>query len=152
MIENWKLRTFVINDFTDGRTTDNKEGTLRYFKPENSIDYSRDTSHDIMSTDQKTIKIKKVEFGMGSHNNIAKCGTVYQSTAYALNVTFIDGTNKDPYELVFDNHMHAEEFIGAIIQIIGPDNCPNLKVSIKITSTGFITIPFKLSFLNIYIL
>ena len=132
MIENWKLRTYVINDFNSD-SSNVKEGTFKYFKPQNAQDYNRDTRNSLITNDQKSVKIKKVEFSVGDKNNINKCGTVYQSTAYALNVTFIDGSDKDSYELVFDNKIHAEEFIGAIIQVIGPLSVVNLKVNITIS-------------------
>ena len=89
-----------------------------------------------MNTDQKTIKLEAVYFERGPDKNIKDSECIYQSTAFALNVTF---TNKDDslintvagqkeeifkYELVFAYKDWAEDFIRALYQ--AAKRTPNL--------------------------
>lgn len=109
IIQNWKFRSYVVNDFSADREDHlNRDAQLRYYKPQNAQNFHKER-HE---TDQKTIKLRTIAFELGDSTNIAKCGTVYPQTAFALNVIFEDeGGTKLMYELVFNAKCEAEEFI-----------------------------------------
>merc|ERR1719456_1086760 len=99
LVSNWKNRSWVVNDFSTSREMpQDRQGQFRYYKPQEASDYDRDTSRDYlsnalgMSSDQKTIKLETVFFNKGPDKNVKDCETIYQNSAFPLNVTF---TNKD---------------------------------------------------------
>ena len=125
-VQNWKLRSYVINNFSaDREDWSQKDGHFRYFNPHwgQGSDYNRDTSRDYirnmmgLQQDQKNMKLHKVTFSIGSPENVKNCGTVYPHTAFPLNVRFEDESgNIEDFEFVFDNKQHTEDFIGSVVQ------------------------------------
>lgn len=148
LVQSWRHRAYVVNDFSANREEpSNREGSFRYFKPQGALDYDRDTSRDIVSTalgmnaDQKTIKLDTCYFYKGPDSNVRECETIFKTTAFPLNITFvckkpgvvdtIAGQKEDTfeYQLVFDYKEDAEDFIRALYQ--ASKKCPNLRDFIK---------------------
>ena len=133
----WRRRAWVVNDFASGmaEAVDHRDGVFRYFRPQQSAGYDRDTTKDYIATalgmtnEQKTIRLDTVYFEEGPKSNIKESETIYQDSAYALNVTFVrteevSGTSTMEYQFVFESVDSAQDYIRALYQ--AAKRCPNL--------------------------